>query len=67
MFTCCWLRRCRLRRGTRAGAVDLCGEHGITSDVKVIHVGGVNEDHERMLRANAQDRFVIDVTSLPAA
>jgi alcohol dehydrogenase (NADP+) len=46
--------------------LDFCGQHGITSDVEVINMQGINEAYERMLRSDVKYRFVIDMASLKA-
>jgi uncharacterized zinc-type alcohol dehydrogenase-like protein len=46
--------------------LDFCGQHGITSDVEVIRMQGINEAYERMLRSDVKYRFVIDMASLKA-
>jgi uncharacterized zinc-type alcohol dehydrogenase-like protein len=44
--------------------LDFCGQHGITSDVEVIHIQKVNEAYERMLKSDVKYRFSIDMASL---
>ncbi len=44
--------------------LDFCGQHGITSDIEVIDIQGINEAYERMLAADVKYRFVIDIASL---
>jgi uncharacterized zinc-type alcohol dehydrogenase-like protein len=44
--------------------LDFCGEHGITSDVEVIPIAGINDAYERMLKSDVKYRFVIDMASL---
>ncbi|EIF33734.1 Zn-dependent alcohol dehydrogenase [Burkholderia sp. Ch1-1] len=44
--------------------LDFCGEHGITSDIEVIPMQGINEAYERMLKSDVKYRFVIDLDSL---
>ena len=44
--------------------LDFCGEHGITSDVEVIPMQGINEAYERMLKSDVKYRFVVDLDSL---
>jgi uncharacterized zinc-type alcohol dehydrogenase-like protein len=41
-----------------------CGEHGITSDIELIDIKGINEAYERMLGSDVKYRFVIDMASL---
>ncbi|CAE6804823.1 NAD(P)-dependent alcohol dehydrogenase [Paraburkholderia haematera] len=44
--------------------LDFCGEHGITSDIEVIPMQGINEAFERMLKSDVKYRFVVDVDSM---
>ena len=44
--------------------LDFCGAHGITADVEVIPMQGINEAYERMLRSDVKYRFSIDMSSL---
>ena len=44
--------------------LDFCGEHGITSDVEVIPIQGINEAYERVVRGDVRFRFVINMESL---
>ena len=46
--------------------LDVCGEHGITSDVEVIRMQEINEAYGRMLKRDVRYRFVIDMASLDA-
>ena len=46
--------------------LDVCGAHGITSDVEVIPIRQINEAYERMLRGDVKYRFSIDMASLKA-
>ncbi len=46
--------------------LDFCGRHGITADVEVIDMQGINEAYERMLASDVKYRFVIDIASLRA-
>ncbi len=46
--------------------LDFCGQHGITSDVELIPIQGINEAYERMLKSDVKYRFVIDIASLAA-
>ena len=46
--------------------LDFCGEHGITSDVEVIPMQGINEAYGRMLKSDVKYRFVIDMATLKA-
>lgn len=44
--------------------LDYCAEHGITSDIEVIPISGINEAYDRMLRSDVKYRFVIDMATL---
>jgi uncharacterized zinc-type alcohol dehydrogenase-like protein len=44
--------------------LDFCAEKGITSDVEVIPMSGINDAYERMLKGDVKYRFVIDMASL---
>jgi uncharacterized zinc-type alcohol dehydrogenase-like protein len=44
--------------------LDFCGQHGITSDIEMIKIPGINEAYERMLKSDVKYRFVIDMASL---
>ena len=44
--------------------LDFCGQHGITSDIEMIRIQGINEAYERMLKSDVKYRFVIDMASL---
>jgi uncharacterized zinc-type alcohol dehydrogenase-like protein len=44
--------------------LDFCADHGITSDVEVIPMAGINAAYERMLKSDVKYRFVIDLASL---
>ena len=44
--------------------LDFCGEHGITADVEIIPIQGVNDAYERLLKADVKYRFSIDMASL---
>jgi len=44
--------------------LDFCGKHGITSDIELIPMHGINTAYERMLRSDVKYRFVIDMASL---
>lgn len=44
--------------------LDFCGEHGITSDIELIDMQGINAAYERMLKSDVKYRFVIDMASL---
>ena len=46
--------------------LDFCGRHGITSDVEVIPMQGINAAYERMLKSDVKYRFVIDMATLKA-
>jgi uncharacterized zinc-type alcohol dehydrogenase-like protein len=44
--------------------LNFCAKHGITSDVEIINIQGVNHAYERMLKNDVKYRFVIDMKSL---
>jgi uncharacterized zinc-type alcohol dehydrogenase-like protein len=44
--------------------LDFCAEHGITSEIEIIPIQGINEAYERMLKSDVKYRFVIDMASL---
>jgi len=44
--------------------LDFCGAHGITADVEVIAVQGVNDAYERLLKSDVKYRFSIDMATL---
>lgn len=44
--------------------LDFCAEHGITSDIELIPIQGVNAAYERLLKGDVKYRFVIDMASL---
>ena len=44
--------------------LDFCAEHGITSDIEIIPIQGINEAYERMVKGDVKYRFVIDMASL---
>jgi uncharacterized zinc-type alcohol dehydrogenase-like protein len=44
--------------------LNFCSEHGITSDIEIIPMQGINEAYERMLKSDVKYRFVIDLNSL---
>jgi uncharacterized zinc-type alcohol dehydrogenase-like protein len=44
-----------------------CSKHGITADVEVIPNQKVNEAYERLLKADAKSRSIIDMASLKSA
>jgi uncharacterized zinc-type alcohol dehydrogenase-like protein len=46
--------------------LDFCGEHGLTADVEVIPIHGINEAWDRLERADVKYRFAIDMASLEA-
>jgi alcohol dehydrogenase (NADP+) len=47
--------------------LDFCAEHGVTSEVEMISMDGIEDAYERMLRGDVKFRFVIDMESMPAA
>jgi len=44
--------------------LDFCAERGITCDVEMIRIQGINEAFERVLKSDVRYRFVIDMASL---
>ena len=44
--------------------LDYCAENNIVSDVEVIDIQYINEEYERMLKADVKYRFVIDMSTL---
>ena len=44
--------------------LNFCSEHGITSDIEIIPMQGINEAYDRMLKSDVKYRFVIDLNSL---
>ena len=44
--------------------LDFCAEHGITADVEVISIDGINEAYERLLNQDVKYRFTIDMSTL---
>jgi uncharacterized zinc-type alcohol dehydrogenase-like protein len=44
--------------------LDFCGKHGITANIELIPMQGINEAYERMLKNDIKYRFVIDMASL---
>jgi alcohol dehydrogenase (NADP+) len=47
--------------------LDFCAEHGVTSDVEMISMEGIDAAYDRMLASDVKYRFVIDMESMPAA
>jgi uncharacterized zinc-type alcohol dehydrogenase-like protein len=47
--------------------LDFCAEHGVTSEVEMISMDGIEDAYERMLKGDVKFRFVIDMESMPAA
>ncbi len=47
--------------------LDFCAEHGIVSDIETIRMDQIDEAYERMLTGDVKYRFVIDMSTLPAA
>jgi alcohol dehydrogenase (NADP+) len=47
--------------------LDFCAEHGVTSDVEMISMDQIDDAYERMLAGDVKFRFVIDMSSMPAA
>src|SRR5262245_2853519 len=46
--------------------LDFCAQHGITSDVEVIPIQGINEAYDRLVKGDVKYRFVLDMASLKA-
>jgi uncharacterized zinc-type alcohol dehydrogenase-like protein len=46
--------------------LDFCAEKGLTADIEMIPIQGINEAWERMLKGDVKYRFVIDMASLQA-
>ena len=44
--------------------LDFCAEHGIVSDIELIHADQINASYERMLKGDVKYRFVIDNATL---
>lgn len=44
--------------------LDFCGTHGITADIEMIAMEGINTAYERMLKGDVKYRFVIDMSTL---
>lgn len=44
--------------------LDFCGQRGITCDIELIPIQGINEAYQRMLKGDVRYRFVIDMASL---
>lgn len=44
--------------------LDLCGAKGITAEIELIPIDGINHAFERMERADVKYRFVIDMTTI---
>jgi uncharacterized zinc-type alcohol dehydrogenase-like protein len=47
--------------------LDFCAEHGVTADIEMISMEGIEDAYERMLGGDVKFRFVIDMESMPAA
>jgi uncharacterized zinc-type alcohol dehydrogenase-like protein len=47
--------------------LDFCAEHGVTADVEMISMDGIDDAYERMLAGDVKFRFVIDMDSMPVA
>jgi alcohol dehydrogenase (NADP+) len=43
--------------------LDFCAEHGITSDVEMIAMHGIDHAYDRMLKSDVKYRFVIDMAT----
>jgi uncharacterized zinc-type alcohol dehydrogenase-like protein len=44
--------------------LDFCGKHGITSDIEIIPMSGIDTAYERMLKSDVKYRFVIDMATI---
>jgi uncharacterized zinc-type alcohol dehydrogenase-like protein len=44
--------------------LDFCAKHGITSDIEMIPMQGIDQAYDRMLKSDVKYRFVIDMASL---
>jgi alcohol dehydrogenase (NADP+) len=44
--------------------LEFCAENGITCDIEVIPMSGINEAYERMMKSDVRYRFVIDMASM---
>lgn len=44
--------------------LDFCAEHGIVSDIELVHIQSINETYERLVKGDVRYRFVIDMASL---
>jgi uncharacterized zinc-type alcohol dehydrogenase-like protein len=44
--------------------LDFCAERGVTPEIEVIPMAGINDAYERMLRNDVRYRFVIDMSTL---
>jgi len=47
--------------------LNFCAKHGIVSEIELISIDQVNNAFERMLHSDVKYRFVIDMSTLPAA
>ncbi len=47
--------------------LDFCAEHGVSADIEMISMEGIDDAYERMLAGDVKFRFVIDLESMPAA
>lgn len=46
--------------------LDFCAEHGITADIEMVPVQGVDAAYDRIVASDVKYRFVIDMATLPA-
>jgi uncharacterized zinc-type alcohol dehydrogenase-like protein len=44
--------------------LDFCAEHGITADIELIPMQGINEAYGRLAKSDVKYRFVIDIDTL---
>ena len=46
--------------------LDFCAEKGITPEIEIIALDGINGAYERLLKSDVRYRFVIDMATLNA-
>jgi alcohol dehydrogenase (NADP+) len=44
--------------------LDFCGDKGITADIELIPIAGINQAFERLLKSDVKYRFVIDMATI---
>ncbi len=47
--------------------LDFCHEHGLTADIEMIPMDGIDAAFDRMVKSDVKYRFVIDMQTLPQA